>query len=175
MENNETVFLSDKGNLRSQIKLIENDELIQNDDKVAETLNTFFKNAVSTLDINENSYIVNNESSTILDPVERAIKKYEIHPSILLIKSKIGNEKSFKFEAISVSDIEKEIKTINPRKATPSGNIPPKILKLSSDTTATTLQELFNESSSNCEFRDKLKLAVFKKKNSLWIKQIIDL
>ena len=35
-------FLSDKGNLRSQIKLIENDELIQNDDKVAETLNTFF-------------------------------------------------------------------------------------------------------------------------------------
>ena len=84
MENNETVFLSDKGNLRSQIKLIENDELIQNDDKVAETLNTFFKNAVSTLDINENSYIVNNESSTILDPVQRAIKKYEIHSSKLL-------------------------------------------------------------------------------------------
>ena len=141
----ENRFFSDKGNLRSQIKLIENDELIQNDDKVAETLNTFFKNAVSTLDINENSYIVNNESSTILDPVERAIKKYEIHPSILLIKNKIGNEKSFKFEAISVSDIEKEIKTLNPEKATPSGNIRSKILKLSSDTTATTLQELFNE------------------------------
>ena len=68
----ENRFFSDKGNLRSQIKLIENDELIQNDDKVAETLNTFFKNAVSTLDINKNSYIVNNESSTILDLVERA-------------------------------------------------------------------------------------------------------
>ena len=88
----ENRFFSDKGNLRSQIKLIENDELIQNDDKVAETLNTFFKNAVSTLDINENSYIVNNESSTILDLVEKAIKKYEVHPSILLIKNKIGNE-----------------------------------------------------------------------------------
>ena len=36
-------FFSDKGNLRSQIKLIENGELIQNDDKVAETLNTFLK------------------------------------------------------------------------------------------------------------------------------------
>ena len=170
-------FFSDKTNLRSQIKLTENDELIQNDDKVAETLNTFFKNAVSTLDINENSYIVNNESSTILDPVEKAIKKYEIHPSILLIKNKIGNEKSFKFEAISVSDIEKEIKTLNPEKATPSGNIRSKILKLSSDTTATTLQELFNELLSNCEFPDTLKLAdivpVFKKKKTLWIKQII--
>ena len=100
--------------------------------------------------------------------MEKAIKKYEIHPSILLIKNKIGNEKSFKFEAISVSDIEKEIKTINPKKATPSGNIPPKILKLSSDTTATTLQELFNESLSDCEFPDTLKLTdialVFKKK-----------
>ena len=164
-------FFSDKGNLRSQIKLIENGELIQNDDEVAETLNTFFKNAVSNLDVNENSYIVDNESSNILNPVERAIKKYEIHPSILLIKSKIGNEKSFKFEAISVSDIEKEIKTINPRKATPSGNIPPKILKLSSDTTATTLQELFNELLSNCEFTEKMKLAditpVFKKKTPL--------
>ena len=89
--------------------------------------------------MNENLYKVNNESSSILNPVERAIKKYEIHPSILLIKSKIGNEKSFKFEAISVSDIEKEIKTIKPKKATPSANIPPKILKLSSDSTATTL------------------------------------
>ena len=100
------------------------------------------------------------------------MKMYEIHPSILLIKNKIGNEKSFKFEAVSVSDIEKEIKTINPKKATPSGNIPPKILKLSSDTTAITLQELFNESLSNCEFPDKLKLAdiitpVFKKKSPL--------
>ena len=72
--------------------------------------------------------LANNDSSTILDLVEKAIKKYEIHPSILLIKNKIGNEKSFKFEAISVSDIEKEIKTINPKKATPSGNIPPKHL-----------------------------------------------
>ena len=164
-------FFSDKTNLRSQIKLIENDELIQNDDKVAETLNTFFKNAVSTLDINENSYIVNNESSTILDPVERAIKKYEIHASILLIKNKIGNQKSFKLEGINVSNIVKEIKTINPNKATPSGNILPKILKLSSDTTATTLQELFNELLSNCEFTEKLKLAditpVFKKKTPL--------
>ena len=161
----------DKGNLRSQIKLTENDKLIQNDDKIAETLNTFFKNALSSLDINENSYIVNNESNTVLDPVERAIKKYEIHPSILLVKNKIGNEKFFKFEAISVSDIEKEIKTISAKKVTPFGNISPKILKLGSDTAAATLHELFNESLANCDFPNDLKLAdiaqVFKNKNYL--------
>ena len=107
------------------------------------------------------------------------MKMYEIHPSILLIKNKIGNEKSFKLEAITVSDIEKEIKPINPKKATPSGNIPPIILKLSSDIAVNTLQKLFNESLSNCEFPDKLKLAditsAFKKKKSLYIKQVIDL
>ena len=63
--------------------------------------------------------------------------------------------------------LKKDIKTINPQKATPSRNIPPKILKLSSDTTAATLQELFNESLSNCELPKKLKLEditpVFKK------------
>ena len=123
----------------------------------------------------ENNKIVfsdnNNKSSTILDPVERAIKKYEIHANILLIKNKIGNQKSFKLEGINVSNIEKEIKTINHNKATPSGNILPKILELSSDTTATTLQELCNELLSNCKLPDKLKLAditpVLKKKNPL--------
>ena len=72
------------------------------------------------------------------------------------------NKRSFKLDAISVSDIEKEIKIINPKKATPSGNILPKILM-----TVNTLEELFNES-SNCEFPNKLNLAdiapVFKKK-----------
>ena len=69
--------------LRTKIRRVVNSLL-----NVAETLNIFFKNAVSTSGINENSYIVNNKSSTILDPVERAIKKYEILPSILLSKTK---------------------------------------------------------------------------------------
>ena len=69
--------------LRTKIRRVVNSLL-----NVAETLNIFFKNAVSTLGINENSYIVNNKSSTILDPVERAIKKYEILPSILLSKTR---------------------------------------------------------------------------------------
>ena len=37
------LFFPYKANFRSQIKLIENDKLIQNDDKFAETLNAFFK------------------------------------------------------------------------------------------------------------------------------------
>ena len=36
------------------MKLVEKGEVLQDDKKIAEKLNTFFKNAVSTLDANEN-------------------------------------------------------------------------------------------------------------------------
>ena len=49
-------------------------------------MNNFFKNAVSTSDIKENSFIINHDNSHITDPVEKATEKYKFHPSILLIK-----------------------------------------------------------------------------------------
>ena len=51
-------FSSNNGNHRGNIKLIEGDKLLQDDREVAEELNNFFKDAVSTLDVNENSYII---------------------------------------------------------------------------------------------------------------------
>ena len=46
-------FFSNKGSSGSNIKLVEKDEILQDDKKIAEELNTFFKDAVSTLDINK--------------------------------------------------------------------------------------------------------------------------
>ena len=40
-----------KGNYGSQIKLVEKDEILQDDDLIAKELNRFFKNAVSALNI----------------------------------------------------------------------------------------------------------------------------
>ena len=79
MENRKAFFLkywSQRGN----IKLVEGDKLLQDDSEFAEELNNFFKEAVSTSDVNENSYIIN-----ISDPIEKAISKYKFNPSILLI------------------------------------------------------------------------------------------
>ena len=44
-------FFSNKENYRSQIKLVEKDEILQGDDLIPKELNKFFKNAVSTLNI----------------------------------------------------------------------------------------------------------------------------
>ena len=82
-------------------------------------MNNFFKNAVSELDVKENSYIINQNVSSITDPIEKAIEKYKFHPNILLIKEKTKcSNASFDFSPVTVNDVEKEIKKLNPNKAT---------------------------------------------------------
>ena len=107
-------FFSSKGSCGSNIKLVEKDEILQDDKKTAEELNAFFKNAVSTLDINENFSIINEDFQNFDDPVYRAIEMYKYHPSIILINQKIGNQKKFSFESVALSDVVKEINDINP-------------------------------------------------------------
>ena len=55
--------------------------------------------------------------------------------------------------------IKNEIKGLNPNKTTTHNNISPKILRLSAEVTASTLQLLFNNALSNNEFPENLKLA----------------
>ena len=85
--------------------------------------------------------------------------KFESHPSISLIKNKITNRNNFKFEPVSLSDIELEIRLLNPKKATTHKNIPPKILKSSSEATVNVSHRLLNETITKGVFPDNLKLA----------------
>ena len=59
-----------KAVLVTKLKLVENDEVWHDDSKIVEEMNNFFKNAVSTLDIKENSFIINHDNSHVTDPVE---------------------------------------------------------------------------------------------------------
>ena len=88
-------FFSNNGSHQGNIKLVEGDKLLQDDSEVAEELNNFFKEAGSTLDINENSYIINPDSINISNPIEKATSKYKFHSIILLITDKIVNQDKF--------------------------------------------------------------------------------
>ena len=88
-------FFSNKGNCGSQIKLVEKDEVLQDDDLIAKELNKFFKNAVSTLNVKENRLITNRSSDGITDPVYKAIDKYKFHPSILFNTKKSKKPRCF--------------------------------------------------------------------------------
>ena len=60
-----------KGDHGSHIKLVEGNKLLQDDQNIANELNTFFKNAASNLNINENTYIINHDSGNFSDRVDR--------------------------------------------------------------------------------------------------------
>ena len=47
-------LFSSKGSYNANIKLTDKDEITQNDEKVAEKLNSFFKNAASSVKLNKN-------------------------------------------------------------------------------------------------------------------------
>ena len=75
---------SSQGSYNANLKLNDKDEIIQNDEKLAETLNSFFENAVSGLKLNENSFVINYELKNIQDPIEKIIVKYQFHPICLI-------------------------------------------------------------------------------------------
>ena len=66
---------------------------MQDDDLIAKELNEFFKNAVSTLNIAENSFIKTRTSDGITDPIDKATGKF--HPSILFIQKHLKNHDDF--------------------------------------------------------------------------------
>ena len=79
-------FFSEKRKFANKTTLEDSEENILSDDTlVSEELNYFFQNAAEALNINENTYI-GDSSSSITDPVDKAINTYRNHPSILLIK-----------------------------------------------------------------------------------------
>ena len=84
-------FFSNKGDRGSNIQLVKDSKSLQDDQKIADELNIFLKNAVSNLNIIDNTYIINHNSGNISHQVDKAICKYKFHPSILLIKNKLEN------------------------------------------------------------------------------------
>ena len=80
--------------------------------------NFFFQNAAKTLNINENSYIVDS-SSSISAAVDKTINADKSHPGILLIKKKKEeNVDHFSLKEVSVSELEKQLGKLNSNKAT---------------------------------------------------------
>ena len=135
-----------KRKFANQITLEDSEEnMISDDTLVSEQLNNFFfKNATKTVNINENWYIVDS-SSSITDPVDKAVKTYKNHSTILLMKQKLENMSHFSFKEISKSEIEKNFRETNSCKVTTFGNIPTKLLKVNSKSCSDTLPKLFND------------------------------
>ena len=71
--------------------------------------------------------------SNINDPVERAIQKYQNHPSIQMIKKTFDNDKTFSFDLFPSDTMFKEIVSLDTNKSTYSNDIPTKGSKANAD------------------------------------------
>ena len=130
-------FFSNKTPTNCNITLLENDEIVTDPSKCSEIFNNSFIESVSNLDIDRNLYIGNCSISDNL--VEKAIKMYNNHPSIIKISKKGFLKDNFSFQHVFYDNILKVIDSIDSSKAYQKDNIPPKILKQNKDISALVL------------------------------------
>ena len=144
---------------KQKITLVENNELITEDTEVAEKFNKYFIATVSSLAITENKDLLTDHTD-INDPVEKAIKKFENHPSILDIKRNVSITSAFSFSQVNAAEMLLEINHLDDKKAGTYLNIPVKRLKEVGDVVAGTLAQIWNnEIIENKKFAVQLKVA----------------
>ena len=160
-------FFTDKDVNHDNITLVENEETVSDNKEISETLNNFFSEVVTNLNLPQyHDPTVNVDD--IEDPVARTVDKYKNHPSIRLIKENYRNtNNTFHFENVSVKYIEKELKNLLSSKAAQDTDIPTKVIKANIDIFTPILLDEFNKSLALGIFPSSMKLAnitpVFKK------------
>ena len=150
-------FFSEKCVSKEKITLVEDNEIYEDDKRISEIFINFFSDAVKNLNIEVNTDILLDDQNE-MDPINKAIKKYTNHPSILTIKAKCWND-TFTFNHITREQILEEIVLLNPNKVCPKDTIPPKIIKENSDIFVDMIFHDFNQSVDLGTFPTNLKLA----------------
>ena len=79
-----------------------------------------------SLDITENRFLL-TDTGNITDPVDVAIKKIEIHPSILEIQNNV-NPTNFSFSKVNLTDVKDQIKKVHTKESGTFGDIPSKVI-----------------------------------------------
>ena len=92
----------------------------------------------------------------MVTPVEKAIKKYENHPSIKKIKECCELNK-YEFKPVTINEVLLQVQKLNSKKASPLNSIPAKILKQNADIFAVLIQKIFKSNISGCYFPRELK------------------
>ena len=160
-------LISDKCQVWNKINLMENDLKVPDDYEIAETFKIFFENAVKNFNVSGD----NDSLSPIFrldNPVDIAVEKFKYHPSITLIKSNVNASNNFFFKEVNLSDIFKEISSLNSKEQGTKDEIPAKFLKTACLESSFYLTKVWNEEMlTENSFPQNLKLAdvvlVFKK------------
>ena len=85
-------FFSEKSIKTSKIVLVENNDILHDDKQAAETLNSFFSNAVKNLGLQDNYHVAVNDNDNDQAIILKINERYVHHPSIEIILSHYGDD-----------------------------------------------------------------------------------
>ena len=94
--------------------------------------------------ISSSSTYKNNES------IDSVIERHSNHPSVVNISQSFNVIDTFEFTTVSEVQVEKQIKSVNPKKATGYDQIPPRIIKLCHKELTPALTKIINNSITMC-------------------------
>ena len=120
--------------------MVEDNSILENNDKIAETFDNFFTSAVSNFNIPP-FVDPSVEIDHIDDLILRIVEQYKKPSRCCCYKRKKLN-KQFSFEYIPKSDIKKEILNLDVSKAFQDPDIPTKIIKVNADIFAEVLHNV---------------------------------
>ena len=139
-------LFSEKAALKRQISLEEDGKMISDKQEVAEILNNYFLDAVENLEVerfSSNNDIIEENG---LDDIDKIIKRYQTHPSILKIKENVTLEEKFKFDNVTSEQMFKKLSALDPRKGSMEDDIPVKLLLGTGDIICGPIARMYNDS-----------------------------
>ena len=150
-------FFSYKSKSSKNITLIEGEDIISDDQNVANTLNKFFGNSISILGIKGYNAIPPNHPS--LDIIFSVISKFKNHPNVMKIREHVLITNKFSFCSANNEIISDHINSLNISEPTNLNSIPAKILAMAKGICSSYLRDMFNNSLQTHSFPSELKLA----------------
>ena len=149
-------LFSDKTVLKQSIRLTENGKIVSDKKKVAEILNNYFMDSVENLEVER---FLPDTVDENLDDIDKIVRQFQNHPSIVKIKENMKVDKTFEFKDINEDKMFKIIKSLDEKKASMKGDIPTKMLLATNDIITPELTKIFNEAKNMEKFPSCLKTA----------------
>ena len=138
--------------------MLEGEEIISNDQQIAEIFNVYFANVVEKLDV-EGFVTYDYSYFPELDYISNIVEKFKYHPSILKIKEIVKIDLRFSFLPVDESVICDRIDQLVKRKPTTYNNIPTRVLVDNKDIISPFITDMYNESNRASNFPNSLNLA----------------
>ena len=152
-------LFSDKTVLKHSLCLKEGGQMVSDKKKVAEILNNYFMESVENLEVERYMPTIVIEDDENDNDVDKMIKKFQNHPSILKINENVKTEGSFKFRDVTEEETFNKIISLDPSKACMKDDIPTKVILGTGDIVSPILTDVFNEAKNAGKYPGPLKTA----------------